>query len=153
MNQKKLAAVWTCQPGRPQCQIHVTDLETRQHSPNSSLEGLARKPDAASGRLSSVVGHLGSVLSIYSGERWWQVAALSLPFQKSAACKCEKHTRRHQILTLVFKDTIGGCSHSPCFLDRKQHIKRKEGRRAERLSRFCKGSCNHQGFFSLLRVH
>lgn len=72
---------------------------------------------------------------------------------KSAVCKCEKHTQRHQILTLVFKDTIGGCSHSPCFLDRKQHIKRKEGGRAGRLSRFCKGSCNHQGFFLLLRVH
>lgn len=64
VNQKKLAAVWTCQPGRPWCQIHVTVPETRQHSPNSSLEGLARKPDATSGRRSSVAGHLGSVLSI-----------------------------------------------------------------------------------------
>ena len=64
MKQKELAAAWTCQPERPWYLIHVTDQKTTAKLPNNSPEGLARKPDAASGRVSSVVGHLGSVLSI-----------------------------------------------------------------------------------------
>lgn len=64
VKQKELAAAWTCQPERPWYLMHVTDPETTAHSPNNLPEGLARKPDATSGRISSVAGHLGSVLSI-----------------------------------------------------------------------------------------
>lgn len=112
VNWKKLAAVWTCQPGRPWCQIHVTDPETRQRSLNSSLEGLARKPDAASGRLSSVVGHLGSALSIYRGKRWWQVAAHRCPSKKCCLEVWEMHTQAcgDFDMALAFKDTVEGCS-------------------------------------------